>query len=226
MHYKIIGDNLPALICSLKQSEELFCEAGAMSWMTEGIIMKTEGGGAGKVFGRVFTGETLFRNRYTAEQDGEIVFASSFPGSIKGIEVSKGKSVIVQKGGYLVSEAGVKVSVYLQNKLSGGLFGGEGFILQKFSGEGIVFLEIDGSAVEYELDPGEKKIVNSGYMVAMEDTCSLDVAIIKGAKNIFLGGEGLFNTIITGPGKIILQTMPVQNTARMLYRYMPHPGNN
>jgi len=226
MNYKIIGDNLPAVICELKQSEELYCEAGAMSWMSDGITMKTEGGGAGKVFGRLFTGESLFRNRYVAEQDGEIAFASSFPGSIRDIKVTRNKSYIVQKGSYLVSEPSVDMSVYIQKRISGGFFGGEGFIMQKFSGDGLVFLEIDGSAVEYDLAPGEKKIVNTGYLVAMEDTCSLDVTMIKGVKNIFLGGEGLFNAVIAGPGKIILQTMPIQNTAMMLYRYMPHPSSN
>lgn len=226
MEYKIIGENLPAVICSLQKGEELYCEAGSMSWMDDCIRMETEGGGFGKVFGRLLSGESLFRNRYIAEEEGEIAFASSFPGSIRALTISPGHSAIVQKRCFLASEKTVDMSIYFQKKMAGGFFGGEGFIMQKFTGSGLMFLEIDGSAVEYELKPGERKIVDTGYLVMMEETCSLDVQTIKGAKNIFLGGEGLFNTVITGPGKIILQTMPVQKTAMMLYGMMPHPSSN
>ena len=226
MNYRIIGDNLPAVVCSLNRGESLYCESGSMSWMDDGIRMDTEGGGIGKVFGRMFSGESLFRNKYTAERDGEIAFASSFPGAIRAIEIKPGNSVIAQKGCFLAAESGVDMSIYFQKKLSGGFFGGEGFIMQKFEGSGMLFIEIDGSAVEYELQAGERKIVDTGYLVMMDGTCSLDVQMIKGAKNIFIGGEGLFNTVITGPGRIILQTMPVQKTAMMLYRLMPKPSSN
>ncbi len=226
MEYKVIGDNLPAVVCRLQKGEELYCEAGSMSWMDDCMRMETEGGGIGKVFGRLLTGESLFRNRYVAEGDGEIAFASSFPGSIRALDISAGHSVIAQKSCFLAAEKTVDMAVYLQKKISGGFFGGEGFIMQKFSGSGKLFLEIDGSAVEYELMPGERKIVDTGYLVMMEESCSMDVQAVKGAKNIFLGGEGLFNTVITGPGKIILQTMPVQRTAMLLYNLMPHSSSN
>ena len=226
MEYKIVGENLPAVICSLKRGEELYCESGSMSWMDDCFRMETEGGGIGKVFGRMFSGESLFRNRYVAEGDGEIAFASTFPGAIKAVHLSSGHFVIAQKGSFLAAESGVDMSVFFQKKIAKGFFGGEGFIMQKFEGSGLLFLEIDGSAVEYELAPGEKKIVDTGYLVMMEGSCSLDIQAVKGAKNILLGGEGLFNTVITGPGKIILQTMPVQKTAMMLYSLMPHPSSN
>lgn len=221
MDYIITGENLPIAICSLKQGEDVFCEAGSMSWMTAGISMHTSNGGLGKTLSRFFTDESIFQNRYVAEKDGEIAFASSFPGSIKDIVLTREHSIIVQKGSYLASESGIDMSIYFQKKISGGFFGGEGFIMQRLSGEGVAFLEIDGSVVEYDLAPGERKIIKTGHLVAMDDSCSLDVTRIKGVKNILFGGEGLFNTVITGPGRIILQSMPIQNTAMKLYGYMP-----
>lgn len=226
MRYEIKGDTLPVAVCSMTRGEELYCEAGSMSWMTDGIRMETEGGGIGKVFGRMFSGETLFRNRYTAERDGQIAFASSFPGSIIGVELSGGRTVIAQKRSFLACDAGVDMEIFFQKKLGKGFFGGEGFIMQKFSGNGTVLLEIDGSAVEYELGAGERMIVDTGHLAMMDGTCSIDIEMIKGAKNIFLGGEGLFNTCISGPGRIVLQTMPVQKTAMQLYQFMPHPSSN
>lgn len=226
MDYRIVGDNLPAVICRLSRGESLYCESGSMAWMDDSIKMETEGGGIGKVFGRMLSGERLFRNKYTAERDGEIAFASTFPGNIRAIDICPGSSVIAQKGSFLAAETGVDMSIFFQKKISGGFFGGEGFIMQKFEGSGKLFIEIDGSEVEYELSAGEKKIVDTGYLVMMDGSCSLDVQMIKGAKNIFLGGEGLFNTVITGPGRIILQTMPVQKTAMMLYGLMPKTGSN
>lgn len=226
MRYEIKGDTLPVAVCSLQRGEALYCEAGAMSWMTDGIRMETEGGGIGKVFGRMFSGETLFRNRYTAERDGEIAFASSFPGSIIAVELSAGRTVIAQKRSFLACDSGVDMEIFFQKRLGKGFFGGEGFIMQKFSGNGTVLLEIDGSAVEYLLEAGQRMIVDTGHLAMMDGTCSIDIEMVRGAKNIFLGGEGLFNTYISGPGKIVLQTMPVQKTAMQLYQFMPHPSSN
>lgn len=226
MRYEIKGDTLPVAVCSLQRGDTLYCEAGAMSWMTDGIRMETEGGSIGKVFGRMFSGETLFRNRYTAERDGEIAFASSFPGSIIAVELYAGRTVIAQKRSFLACDAGVDMEIFFQKRLGKGFFGGEGFIMQKFSGNGTVLLEIDGCAVEYELEAGQRMIVDTGHLAMMDGTCSIDIEMIKGAKNIFLGGEGLFNTCISGPGKIVLQTMPVQKTAMQLYQFMPHPSSN
>lgn len=221
MKYKIVGDNLPAVICSLEAGEALMSQAGAMSWMSEGIQMETVGGGVGKVFGRMFSGESLFLNRYQASQRGEIAFASHFPGNIRAVEISPGKSVVIQKRAFLASTEGVELSVFFQKKLGAGFFGGEGFIMQKLSGSGIAFVEIDGAAVEYELQAGEKLVLDTGYLCMMDETVSMDIVTIKGVKNIFLGGEGLFNTVVTGPGKVVVQTLPANAMASNLMRFFP-----
>lgn len=226
MNYEIVGGNLPVVICRLEAGEELTCEGGSMSWMDDEIEMQTQGGGVGKVFGRLFTGEKLFQNKYIARRPGEIAFAASFPGSIRAVEVTPQKPLIAQKGAFLAFCGDIDISVFFQKKLKTGFFGGEGFLMQKFAGSGIVFLEIDGSAVEYDIAAGDKKIVDTGFLAAMDGTCTLDTVAVKGAKNIFLGGEGLFNTVVNGPGHIILQTMPIQRTAMTLYDYMPHPSSN
>lgn len=213
MNYKIEGGNLPVLLCHLEAGEEMMCEGGSMSWMDDEIEMKTEGGGIGKVFGRMFSGEKMFQNRYIANRPGEIAFASSFPGSIRAINVTPDKPVIAQKSAFLASFGNIEVSVFFQKKMKAGLFGGEGFIMQKFSGNGIVFIEIDGSAVEYDIAAGDCKIVDTGYLAAMDATCSIDTRTVKGIKNALFGGEGLFNTVVNGPGHIIVQTMPIMKTA-------------
>ncbi len=224
MQYEIKGESLPVLKCQLSQGDVIQCEAGAMSWMDEGIEMQTEAGGLGKMFGRLLTGENMFLNTYIANRAGEIAFASKFPGSIRAIEITPGNGLIVQKGSYLATVGDVKSEVFIQKKLSGGLFGGEGFLMRKFTGNGIVFLEIDGSAHDYELAAGEVKIVDSGNLAAMSEKCSLEIRTIKGVKNVLFGGEGLFNTVVSGPGKVVLQSMPISSTALKLYDYMTHPS--
>lgn len=224
MQYKIIGDNLPAVVISLQPGETIQCESGSMSWMDNCIKMETKTGGLGKMFGRMVSGESLALNHYTAEQAGDIAFASSFPGSIVAIQLN-GNSIMCQKGAFLAMYGDVEMSVGFQKRLGGGFFGGEGFIMQKFTGNGTVFLEVDGSAVEYDLAPGEVKIVDTGYVVMMDSSVTLDVQMVKGVANVLLGGEGLFNTTLTGPGHITLQTMPVSKTAAVLYAAMPHKNN-
>lgn len=216
MKYEVIGGNMPALVCSLDAGEEIYCEAGAMSWMDSSLEMKTEGGGVGKVVGRMFTNESLFRNKYVANDAGEIAFASKFPGEIFAIQIEPGKSIIAQKKSYIASTAGVETEVFFQKKLGAGLFGGEGFIMEKFSGSGIVFIELDGARKDYDLAPGEKKIMDTGHLVTMDDTCDIDIQMIKGLKNIVLGGEGLFNTTVTGPGHITIQSMPFTKTVEAI----------
>ena len=224
MQYEIKGESLPVLKCQLSQGDVIQCEAGAMSWMDDGIEMQTEAGGLGKMFGRLLTGENMFLNTYVANRAGEIAFASKFPGSIRAIEITPGNGIIVQKGSYLATVGDVKSEVFIQKKISGGLFGGEGFLMRKFTGNGIVFLEIDGSAHDYELAAGEVKIVDSGNLAAMSENCKMEIRTIKGVKNVLFGGEGLFNTVVTGPGKVVLQSMPISSTALKLYDYMPHPS--
>lgn len=214
MKYEIKGQSLPVAILTLEAGETIHSEAGAMSWMSETIEMKTNAGGSvGKAFSRLFSGESMFQNTYTAKNDGDfIAFSSSFPGEIVAVDVTE-KPIIAQKSAFLAREASVNMSIHFQRKLGAGFFGGEGFIMQKFEGNGIVFLEIDGSLLEYELKEGETMILDTGYLAAMEETVKMDILTVKGVKNVLFGGEGLFNTKVTGPGKIWVQSMPKSKLA-------------
>lgn len=222
INYEIEGGNLPVVICYPEAGQTLCTQSGAMSWMSPNMKMDTNtGGGLKKMFGRLFTGESLFMNEYTPMGGrGMIAFASSFPGSIIPFEVTPGNGIIVQKNSFLAMEKGLELSVYFQKKLGKGLFGGEGFIMQRISGNGIVFLEVDGYCKEYDLGVGESIIVDTGYLAAMSESCTMDIQTVQGAKNIFLGGEGLFHTRISGPGKVYIQSMPVINTAQALRPYL------
>lgn len=222
IRYEIEGGNLPVVICYPEAGETLCTESGAMSWMSPNMRMDTNtGGGIKKMLGRMFSGESLFLNEYTAMGGtGMIAFASSFPGSIIPYRVTPGNGIIVQKRGFLAMEKGLELSMYFQKKLGKGFFGGEGFIMQKITGEGMVFLEIDGYCKEYELAVGQSVVVDTGYLAAMSESCTMDIQMVQGAKNIFLGGEGLFHTTITGPGKVYIQSMPVINTAMRINPYI------
>ena len=215
MKYSIIGEPLPVVICDMDPGEVMITESGAMSWMSPNMKMETTtGGGIGKALGRMFSGDTIFQNRYTAQGGpGQIAFASSFPGSIKAVEIAPGKELIVQKKSFLASESTVELSIFFQKKIGSGLFGGEGFIMQKLSGCGTAFVEIDGYAVEYNLQAGQSMVVDTGYLAAMDPTCSMEIVSVPGVKNMLFGGEGIFNTVVKGPGKVILQTMPVNAVA-------------
>lgn len=219
--YEIKGDNLPVVICELAAGESIITERGSMSWMSSNMSMETSGGGMKKMLGRLASGDSAFQNVYTAQGgDGMIAFASSFPGAIKAIELEPGKSVIVQKSAFMAADPTVELSMHFQKKVGKGLFGGEGFIMQKLSGSGTAFIEIDGSAVDYELAAGQQIIVGTGHLVAMDETCTMEVEMVKGAKNALFGGEGLFNTVIKGPGKVTLQTMPIVNVANVLMPFL------
>ncbi|MCH5264588.1 MAG: TIGR00266 family protein [Lachnospiraceae bacterium] len=221
MKYSIEGAPLPVVICDLEAGETMITEKGAMSWMTPNMKMETVGGGLGKMFGRAFSGEAMFQNHYTAEGGpGQIAYASSFPGSILAFDIGE-KEIIAQKSAFLASTDGVTLSVAFQKKVAGGLFGGEGFIMQRLSGSGTAFVEIDGYVKEYELAAGQSMLIDTGYLAAMDVTCTMDVQTVKGMKNKFLGGEGFFNTIVTGPGKIYLQSMPINQMASVLRPFMP-----
>ena len=223
MKYKIEGGNLPAVICTLEDGESMITESGGMSWMSPNMKMETtSNGGIGKAFGRMFTGEAMFQNRYTAQGgSGMIAFASSFPGCIRAVEIGPGRELIVQKSGFLASETGVEMSVFFQKKASAGFFGGEGFIMQKLSGQGMAFLEFDGHVIEYELNKEQSIVVDTGYLAAMDATCSMEIKSVPGVKNALFGGEGLFNTVVNGPGKVYLQTMPINHVAAVLRSVMP-----
>ena len=222
MKYTIEGAPLPIVICDLDAGETMITEKGAMSWMTPNMKMETVGGGVGKMVGRMFSGEAMFQNRYTAEGGpGQIVYASSFPGAILAFEISAGQEIIAQKSAFLASASTVELSVSFLKKLAGGFFGGEGFIMQRLSGQGTAFLEIDGYVKEYDLQAGQSMIIDTGYLAAMSGSCTMDITSVKGLKNKFLGGEGFFNTVVTGPGKIYLQSMPVNQMASALIPFMP-----
>ena len=223
MKYEILGETLPVVICQLEGGEKMITEGGGMSWMSPNMLMETTtNGGIGKAFGRMFSGEKMFQNIYTAQGgNGMIAFASSFPGSIKAYEIGPGQEMVFQKSAFLAGEAGVELSVFFNKKFSSGLFGGEGFIMQKISGRGIVFAEFDGHVVEYELMPGQQIVVDTGHLAAMTATCQMEIKSVPGVKNMLFGGEGLFNTVISGPGKVWLQTMPISNVAGILRPYLP-----
>ena len=223
MQYQIKGETLPVVICHLEAGEKMITEKGSMSWMSPNMHMETgTNGGIGKAFGRMFSGESMFQNTYTSQGgNGTIAFASSFPGSIKAFEISPGNEMIFQKSAFLAAEAGVQLSVHFQKKLGSGLFGGEGFILQRVSGQGTMFAEFDGHVIEYELQAGQQIVVDTGHLAAMTPSCQMDIQTIRGVKNIVFGGEGLFNTSITGPGRVWLQTMPASNVAGALLPYLP-----
>ncbi len=223
MRYQILGETLPVVICELDGGEKMITEGGGMSWMSPNMLMETTtNGGVGKALGRMFSGEKMFQNIYTAQGGpGMIAFASSFPGSIRPFHISPGQEMIFQKSAFLAGEMSVQLSVFFNKKLGAGLFGGEGFIMQKISGQGTVFAEFDGHVVEYELKPGQQIVVDTGHLAAMTASCSMEIKSVPGVKNMLFGGEGVFNTVISGPGKVWLQTMPISNVAGALRPYIP-----
>lgn len=218
MKYEITGDQLPVVVCHLQPGEAMITERGAMSWMSSNMRMETHAtGGIGRSIGRMFSGESMFQNRYSAEgSEGLIAFASSFPGEIRAIEITPERPIIAQKSAFLASTEGVKLSIFFRKKIGAGFFGGEGFIMQKLSGTGLAFVEIDGSIVEYDLLPGQTMLIDTGYLAMMEETVSMDITMVHGAKNVFFGGEGLFNTVVTGPGKVWIQTMPIGKIVNLI----------
>lgn len=221
MRFEIKGEPLPVVIVYLDANETVNCQKGAMSWMTPNMKMETHTGGIGKAFSKMFSGESIFTNTYIAEGGpGMIAFASSFPGSIIPFDISKG-DMIVQKSGYLASQPTVELSIAFQKKLGAGFFGGEGFIMQRLHGQGMAFVEIDGYVVEYDLQAGQQMLIDTGYLAAMSSTCQMDIQQVKGIGNVLFGGEGLFNTVVTGPGKIYLQTMPISNFAGAVAAVIP-----
>lgn len=227
MRYEIKGGNFPVVICNLENGEKMITEKGSMVWMSPNMQMETHGGGLGKMFSKAFSGESMFQNHYTARGGpGLIAFTSSFPGEIRAVEIAPGREMIVQKTAFLASEAGVNLSIHFQKRLGAGLFGGEGFIMQRLSGRGTAFVEIDGDLMEYELKPGQKIIVDTGNVAGFEPTVQMDIQTVPGAKNMLFGGEGIFNTVLTGPGRVWLQTMPIYNVANAIRPYIPTGGNN
>ncbi len=222
MEYEIKGGAFPMVVCRLQKGETMKNETGAMAYMTSDMKMETNtGGGLLKGLGRALSGDTIFLNFFTAQSDNqEIGFSSCTPGKIIPIRLNGSNSIIGQKNAFLAAEEGVNLDMHFRNKLGAGIFGGEGFILQKFTGNGIVFLEIDGEVIEYDLQPGEKLLADPGHIAAMDESVDFDIERVKGAKNM-LFGEGLFFARLQGPGKVWIQTMPISRLAEALIPYMP-----
>lgn len=221
MNYEIVGGAFPVVVCNLRSGEKMITEKGSMVWMSPNMQMETRGGGIGKMFSKALSGESMFQNIYTAKGDGMIAFGSSFPGKILPLEIAPGREMILQKSAFLASEIGVNLSIHFNKKAGVGLFGGEGFIMQHLSGSGTVFVEIDGDLVEYDLAAGEQIVVDTGNVAGFEVGVSIDIVKVAGIKNKLLGGEGFFNTLLTGPGKVWLQTMPVSSVAMAIRPYIP-----
>ena len=227
MRYEIKGGDFPVVVCNLENGEKMITEKGSMAWMSPNMQMETQGGGLGKMFSRAFSGESMFQNHYTARGgSGLIAFASSFPGEIKALNIAPGQEMIVQKSAFLAAEQGVELSIHFQKRVGVGFFGGEGFIMQRLSGYGTAFVEIDGSLIQYELKPGQQIVVDTGYVAAYSASVQMDIRQVPGMKNILFGGEGLFNTVLTGPGTVWLQTMPIINVANALRPYFPTGDKN
>ena len=226
MKYEIKGGSFPVVLCTLENGEKMITEKGSMAWMSPNMQMETHGGGLGKMFSKAFSGESMFQNHYTAKGGpGLIAFTSTFPGQIKALEIAPGQEFIVQKSAFLASEAGVNLSIHFQKRLAAGFFGGEGFIMQRLSGRGIAFVEIDGELMEYILKPGQSIIVDTGNVAGYESSVQMDIQTVPGAKNMLFGGEGIFNTVLTGPGRVWLQTMPISSVANAIRPYIPTGSN-
>ena len=223
MQYEIVGKTVPAVEITLDRGESMYTQSGGMIWQTEGIEMKTNTkGGLMKGLGRMLSGESLFMATYTSNKDGaEVAFGSTVPGDVIAVNLTGTPGIIAQKRAFLCAQEGVDVSITLTKKFSAGLFGGEGFILEDIKGSGYAFLEVDGDQVVKELAPGEVIKVDTGNVVAFDKTVSYEIETVKGLGNIFFGGEGLFLTKLTGPGKVVLQTQNFNDFAGRIISMMP-----
>jgi uncharacterized protein (TIGR00266 family) len=228
LRYKIIGTTLQAVVIELPAGQELYSERGGMSWMSANIAMDTNmEGGLGGAFKRVFSGESIFMVSFKAQGGtGIIGFAGEFPGKVVPLNLGPGQQLICQKEAFMVAERSVQLDIHFRRKLGAGLFGGEGFIMQRLTGPGLAFVELDGEIVEYTLSEGQVLKVDTGHVAMFEPTVQFDVEMVRGFKNMLFGGEGLFLTTLRGPGRVWLQTMPIINLARKLAQYMPPSGNS
>lgn len=213
MKYVVKGSPFPVVEVECTRGEVMLSDSGAMAYMDPVFEMETISKGG---LGRLFSGETLFLNQYKAKGDGMIAFGASFPGEIRAIELQKGQSLVVQKSSFLASTSNVSREIVFKKNIMTGVFGGEGFIMNKYTGPGMIFLEIDGAAREFDLKAGQQLILSTGFLVSMDPSCKMDLVSVKGIKNKLLGGEGFFNTVVTGPGHVVVQTMPFSNLAASL----------
>lgn len=226
MEYKIHGTVMQSVDVTLTQGESVYTESGGMAWMAGNIDMTTSTkGGFMAGLGRKLAGESFFMTTYTCKSEqGLVVFTPEAPGKVLPFQLGPGQSLICQRDAFMCAESSVKLEMHFRKKLGAGLFGGEGFILQKISGPGLVFLEIPGEVREYTLQPNQVLQVDPGHIAVFEPTVSYDIAMVKGLKNVFFSGEGLFLATMRGPGRIWLQSMPLSNLAGKLARYLPTKG--
>jgi uncharacterized protein (TIGR00266 family) len=222
LKYQMIGTTLQAVTIELTPGQTVYSESGGLAWMSANVQMETKtAGGLGKMLGRMFTGESLFLVDYTCRSGtGVVAFASEFPGKVVPLDLAPGQEIIAQKDAFMCAEKSVDVAMHFRKRLGTGFFGGEGFILQRFTGPGMVFTELDGEIVEYTLEQGQTMLVDTGYLAMYEPTVDFDIEMVRGIKNVFFGGEGLFLARLRGPGRIWLQTMPMYNLARKVARYV------
>jgi uncharacterized protein (TIGR00266 family) len=226
MQYRIEGTTLPVVTITLSPGQRIYSSSGGMSWMTQDVEMETNtGGGLGKMFKRALSGESLFVVDYYVDRGvGEVAFSAEFPGNIIDLDLAGGQSVIVQKDSFLCAEKSVELDLHFRKRLGAGLFGGEGFMLQRLTGPGKAFVNFDGEILVKDLKPGELLRVDTGHVAMFEPTVDFDVEVVRGFKNILLGGEGLFLATLRGPGKAYLQTMPMNKLAQKVAQYMPQVG--
>jgi uncharacterized protein (TIGR00266 family) len=227
MEYEIKGDTLPVVLIHLNDNEKLITASGAMSWMTPDMEMETQSGGFMKAIGRLFSGDSLWQNIYLSHGANTIACASRFPGRIIAFLVNEDEPLILKKSAFLASTENVAMTAEVQGKASTGLFGGEGFVMERLSGFGTCWANFAGDITEYQLEAGQQIIVDSGHLAAMSASCEMDIRSVQGVKNKLLGGHGFFHTVITGPGKVLLQSMPLAKLADALLPYMPvHSGSD
>lgn len=223
LQYRIEGTTLPVVTVTLTPDDRIYSSSGGMSWMTQAVEMDTNsGGGLGKMFKRALSGESIFIVDYHVDKgQGEVAFAAEFPGKVVDLHLAEGQQMIVQKDAFMCAEKEVDLDMHFRKKLGAGLFGGEGFVLQKLTGPGTVFVNFDGEIVEKELAVNEVLRVDTGHVAMFEPSVDFDIQMMKGFKNILLGGEGLFLATLRGPGKVWLQTMPMSKLAQKVAQYMP-----
>lgn len=222
MRYDISGTVMQTVSIDLDRGESLFSQTHAMAWMTDGIRMDTHtGGGLFAGLKRALGGGSLFITEFTADQAAHIAFAPRFPGQIIPVRLLPGQSLICRKETFLCAETSVQLEIAFQQRLGAGFFAGEGFILQRVTGPGTVFLDLSGEVVEKTLLPGERLLVHAGHIGMQEPSVQTDIQMMRGFRNVLFGGEGLFLATLTGPGKIWLQSMPILNLAEEIARHLP-----
>ena len=228
MRYEISGTVMQTLAIDLDPGEIVYSQTNCMCWMNDAVEMNTNtGGGFLAGVSRMFSGGTLFITDFTARGQGHVAFAPRFPGTIRPLQLAAGESVICRKETFLCAEKSVSLGIAWQRKIGAGFFGGQGFVLQQVSGPGTVFLDLSGEIVERDLAPGERLLVHAGHVGAMDPTIQFDIQLVRGFKNVLFGGEGLFLATLTGPGHVVLQSMPILNLAEEIARYMPaHSGSS